>query len=96
MVTAWYPINKAKDVIKAFRNAPKLPDFIKKWETFATPDGNNGIKVYNLVKIKENVSDDAVMAIGKMQYHFTNEVDGYTWKVEICTGMRDGMKMLGV
>ena len=95
MLTAWYPYQSVNDMVKAMSNAPKAPDFIAKWNIFATTDAEKGIKVYNLIMIKENVSDDAVITIGKMQNHFVNEVKGYSWKVEICTGMKDSLKMLG-
>jgi len=95
MLTAWYPFQAANDMIKAMSNAPKIPDFIKKWHTFATPDAEKGIKVYNLIMVNEKVSDDAVIAIGKIQSYFTNAIKGYSWKVETCAGMKDSLKMLG-
>jgi len=95
MRTAWYPSQSINDMVKAMSNAPKVPDFIKKWHTFTTADAQNGVKVYNLIMIKENISDQAIIAIVKMQNHFTSEVKGYSWKVEICVGMKDGMKLLG-
>ena len=95
MVTAWYPYQSANDVIKAMSNAPKVPDFIKKWHTFATTDAEKGVKVYNLIMLDENVSDDAVIAIGKIQNYYTNEIKGYSYKTEICVGVKDSLKMLG-
>jgi hypothetical protein len=95
MVTAWYPYQAANDVMKAMNNAPKIPDFIKKWQIFATPDAEKGVKVYNLIMVNENVSDEAVITIGKNQTYFSNMIKGYSWKVETCVGVKDSMKLLG-
>ena len=95
MLTAWYPNQSINDMVKAMSNMPKTPDFIKKWHTFALPDAEKGIKVYNLIMLDEKVSDDAVIAIGKIQNYFINQVKGYTYKIEICVGIKDTMKILG-
>ena len=94
MLTAWYPYQSANDMIKAMSNAPKIPDFIKKWQIFGTADAEKGLKVYNLILVNDKVSDEAVIAIGKIQNYYTNTVKGYSWKVEICAGLKDSLKML--
>ena len=94
MLRAWYPGNKAKEVMEAMKQAPKMPDFIKKWQIFGTADGSKGYKVYNLIYVKENVSDEAGIFITKMQQHFTENVEGYTWKIEPVMGMKDSMKVM--
>lgn len=95
MLTAWYPFKSAKDVMKTMGNVPKMPDFIKRWHTFATADGKKGVKVYNLIMVKENVSDEAAIFISKVQAQFANNVDGYVWKIEPCMGIQDSLKILG-
>jgi len=93
MVTVWYPCDQAKNVIEATKKAPKLPDYIKKWLLYGTPDGNNGYKVYNLIYVKEGISDEAVIFIGKMQQYFIENINGYHWKAELVLGMKDSMKL---
>jgi len=94
MLKAWYPGDKAKDVIEVVKQAPKMPDFIKKWQMFGTANGKNGYKVYNLIFVKDGVSDEAAIFIAKMQQHFTENVDGYSWKIEPVMGMKDSMKAI--
>ena len=94
MLTAWYPIDQMGAIIEAFKNIPKIPDFVLKWNTYATPDGNNGAKVYNLIYIKEGVSDDAILAIGKIQNHFVQHIKNYNYKVEIVVARKDTLKIL--
>ena len=96
MLTAWYPNKEAKSIMKTMRSVPKMPDFIAKWQTFATPDGERGIKVYNLIMVKEGVSDEAAIYITKNQTHFSDNVEGYVWKIEPIMGIKDSLKVLGV
>ena len=95
MLTAWYPFKSSKDVMKTIDTIPKMPDFITRWNNFVTADGKEGVKVYNLIMVKENVSDEAAIYISKVQAKFTDNVDGYVWKIEPCMGMKDSLKVLG-
>jgi len=94
MLTAWYPGNKAKEVMEAMKKAPKMPDFIKKWQIFGAADGSKGYKVYNLIYVEEKASDEASIFITKMQHYFIENVEGYTWKIEPVMGMKDSMKAM--
>jgi hypothetical protein len=93
MLTAWYPYPKAKEVIEKTIGGPQLPDYIKKWQIFGTPDGDNGTKVYNLIMVEKNKADEALIFITKLQNEFTN-IDGYVWKIEPCLGVQDALKVL--
>ena len=94
MLTGWYPCNKAKNIMEATKSIPKVPSFIKKWQIFGTADGNNGYKTYNLIFIEENVSDEAAIFITKLQQHYVENVEGYTWKIEPVMSMKDSMKAM--
>ena len=94
MVRTWYPGDKAKEVIEMVKQAPKMPDFIKKWQMFGTADGSKGYKVYNLIFVEDKGADKAGIFIAKMMQHFTENVEGYNWKIELVMGMRDSMKAL--
>ena len=93
MLTAWYPFSKTKEVVEKTIGAPQLPDYIKKWQTFGTPDGNNGTKAYNLIMVEKAKADEALIFITKLQNEFTN-IDGYVWKIEPCMGVQDALKVL--
>lgn len=95
MLTAWYPYPKTKEVMEKTISAPQLPDYIKKWQIFGTPDGNNGTKVYNLIMVEKNKADEALIYITKLQNEFT-DIDGYVWKIEPCLGVQDGLKVLEI
>ncbi len=95
MLTAWYPYPKTKEVIEKTISAPQLPDYIKKWQIFGTPDGNNGTKVYNLIMVEKNKADEALIYITKLQNEFT-DIDGYVWKIEPCMGVQDALKVLEI
>ena len=94
MVRTWYPGDKAKDIIGLVQKAPKMPDFIKKWQMFGTADGSKGYKVYNLIYVEEKAADEAAIFIGKMMQHYVENVEGYNWKIELVMGMKDSMKVL--
>ena len=93
MLTAWYPYPKTKEVVEKTVSAPQLPDYVKKWQIFGTPDGNNGMKVYNLIMVEKDKTDEALIFISKLQSEFT-DIDGYVWKIEPCLGVQDALKVL--
>ena len=94
MLTAWYPFSKIREVMKVMNKMPKMPEYIKKWQIFGTADGKKGTKVYNLIMVKDGVTDDAAIFITKLQTQFTDEIDGYVWKIETVMGIKDSMKVL--
>lgn len=93
MVIAWYPSDQAKNIIEVTKKAPKLPDYIKKWQIYGTADGRKGYKIYNLIFVKDGVSDEAAIFIAKMQQYFVENINGYQWKIEPVMGMKDSMKV---
>ena len=95
MLTAWYPYPKTKEVVKKTISTPQLPDYIKKSQIFGTPDGNNGMKVYNLIMVKRDKTDEALIFISKLQSEFA-DIDGYVWKIEPCMGVQDALKVLDI
>lgn len=95
MLTAWYPYIKTKEVVEKTISTPQLPDYIKKWQSFGTPDGNNGTKVYNLIMVEKGKTDEALIFISRLQSEFT-DIDGYVWKIEPCMGVQDALKVLEI
>ncbi|TFF69100.1 MAG: hypothetical protein EU516_01240 [Promethearchaeota archaeon] len=95
MLTAWYPFKEAKNIIQAMSSVPKMPDYINKWQTFAAADGKEGVKVYNLIMVKEGKSDEASIYLTKNQNVFIEKIEGYRWKIEPVMGMKDSLKVFG-
>lgn len=95
MLTAWFPYPKGEEVVKKSISTPKLPDYIKKWQIFGTPDGNNGMKVYNLIMVEKDKTDEALIFISKLQSEYY-DIDGYVWKIEPCHGVQDALKVLEI
>jgi hypothetical protein len=95
MLTAWHPYHKTKEVVKKTISAPQLPDYIKKWQSFGTPDGDNGMKAYNLIMVERDKAEEALLFISKLQSEFT-DIEGYVWKIEPCLGVQDALKVLGI
>ena len=55
MTTQWIPYNKTNEWFNVFKEVQgKLPSFIKKWQTFAVVDDDQGIKGYNLIMVDKN------------------------------------------
>ena len=96
MLTAWYPNSKAREIGKKVLSLGKMPDFIKKWQVFATAAGDKGIKAYNLVMVEKGNGDEAAMFIVKMQQSFSEDIEGYVWKIETCLGVKDAFQALGM
>jgi hypothetical protein len=95
MLTAWYPYVKTKEVVEKTVGTTQLPDYIKKWQVFGTPDGKNGTKAYNLIMVEKGKTDEAMIFISRLQNEFTN-IEGYVWKLEPCVGVQDGLKVLEI
>jgi hypothetical protein len=95
IVTQWTPYNKTNEWLDIFRKVQgKLPSFIKKWQTFATPDEDRGIKGYNLIIVEKGNADEAMIEISKLIAPFW-KIDGFAMKTEAVFGMTDAMKVIG-
>jgi hypothetical protein len=92
MVIDHFPNHKLEDVIKKFMRQEKLPPIIKKWETYATPDGEKGIKSYNLIKVERGNADEAYLEIAKIFTKLCVPVEGRYWEIEPLLGVQDMMK----
>jgi len=92
MITTWVPFHKIEESDKLMLNAPQSLPYIKKWQIFSTPDGNNGMKTYNIVYIEEGKVDEALIYIMKL-LSFFNEVEGYSYKIEPVLSTRDAERI---
>ena len=96
MGTQWIPHSKTEQWSKIFmevRDKP-LPSCIKKWQTFSSADGSDGIKGYNLIYSERGKGDEALVEITKMIFPFW-QIEGYRWKLEPLIGVSDSMTVLG-
>jgi hypothetical protein len=95
MVSQWTPYNKTEEWFEIFKKvAGKLPGYIKRWHTFATPDGDRGIKGYNLIMVEKGNADEALLEISKLIAPFW-KIEGFAMKIEPVMGMKDAVKVLG-
>lgn len=95
IVTQWIPYHKTEEWFEAFKKvAGKLPSFIKKWQTFATPDVARGIKGYNVIMVEKGNADEALVEIAKLFAPFW-KIEGFAMKIEPVMGMKDAIKVLG-
>jgi hypothetical protein len=75
-------------------NQNPLPSCIKKWQTFTSADGENGIKGINIIFTEKGKGDEALVEISKLIFPFW-EIEGYRWKLEPLYGVSDSLKVLG-
>jgi hypothetical protein len=96
MVTQWIPYDKTEQWVKIFLKevTGPLPPYIKKWRSYATPDGDLGMKGYNLVYVEKGKGDEAQIYITKAFMPFW-EIEGFSMKIEELLGMKDIFKVLG-
>lgn len=95
MVTQWTPYNKVDEWFKIFQEVRgKIPSVIKKWQTFALPDENRGIKGYNIITVERGNADEALIEITKLIAPFW-KIEGFAMKIETVMSMRDSIKVLG-
>jgi len=95
MVTQWTPYNKTNEWLDIFRKVQgKIPSFIKKWQTFAAPDEEKGIKGYNLIMVEKGNADEALIEISKLLAPFW-KIEGFAMKLEPILSMRDALKTIG-
>ncbi len=96
MLTVWYPFNKAQEVNNIASKYTTFPEFITKWRIFGTAAGNKGAKAYNLLYVQDDKITDAIAYIARLQQEFTDNVDGYVYKVELLLSMSDLQKVQAV
>lgn len=95
IVTQWTPYNKTNEWFEIFNKVRgSFPNYIKKWQMFATPDENRGIKGYNLIMVEKGNADEALVEISKAIAPFW-KIEGFAMKIEPVMSMKDAVKVLG-
>ena len=108
--TQWIPHNKTEQWSEIFAKVASnpLPSCIKKWQTFSSADGSDGIKGINIINAdgsdgikginiiytEKGKGDEALIEITRTIMPFW-EIEGYRWKLEPIIGVSDSMKALG-
>jgi hypothetical protein len=95
MGTQWLPYNKTEEWAEIFLkvNQKPLPSCIKKWQTFSSADGENGIKGINIIYTEKGQGDEALVEISRLILPFW-AIEGYRWKLEPLYGVSDSLKVL--
>ncbi len=93
MVTLWYPSHITAELGKIIPKMPKIPEYIKKWNTYQTPAGKDGFKQYHLIMVEKGRGDEALIDIGKVLRPFW-EKEGVNLIIEPVYGQKDSFKVL--
>ena len=91
MMTVRFPFHKFQDV-SAKGVLDKLPDSIKKWRFFLTPDGEKGVKTYHLIYTQDGKLEEAGLFLAQHQATFT-DIEGYNYKIEMLMSNTDAQKI---
>ena len=95
LATQWTPYNKTNEWFNVFKDLRgKMPSSITKWQSFATPDEQRGIKGYNLIMTKKEEAEEALMEVSKLLAPFW-KIEGFAMKLEILFSMKDAVKVIG-
>ena len=71
-VTQWTPYNKTEEWFKTFQEVSgKFPSYVKKWQTFACPDEDRGIKGYNIIMVEKGNADEKASAYERAVWLFS-------------------------
>lgn len=95
MIITWVPFDKIKEVDEIMISRGETPftiPNIKKWTILSTPDGQKGMKTYNIIYIEENKAEETLIHLMKLLSHF-NEIKGYSYKIESVLSGRDMRKL---
>jgi len=95
MGTQWIPHSSTEEWAEIFLEVNKnpLPSCIKKWQTFSSADGENGIKGVNIIFTQKGQGDEALVEISRLVLPFF-KIEGYRWKLEPLFGVSDSLKVL--
>ena len=92
MIITLVPFNKIEEVDKMAPETPfEIPN-IKKWVPLSTPDGNKGMKTYNIVYIEEGKAEETMIYLVKMLSLF-NGIKGYSYKIKPVLSASDMLKI---
>ncbi|MFW9972463.1 MAG: hypothetical protein ACFFDF_19920 [Candidatus Odinarchaeota archaeon] len=94
LVTAWYPPNKAKELLKVYtaKDKPAYPDFIKKNHHWTAVSSDGHYKTYAVYEFPEEKIKQALQAIGK-RYSLYATVEGYRYYPEILMDAEEAIKI---
>ena len=96
MLTTTYPGHKEEEVNAIFfkQVGKDLPKHVKKWMTFATAAGSEGIKGYHIIYVERGKGDEGLIEIGKQMAPY-GKIEGFQTKLEPLMGVTDMAKMIG-
>ena len=91
-----FPGEKAEEVGKILPKLPKLPDYVKPPQLFATVSNDNGqIKAYGIYEVDDDKSHEGYVAIAKRLTGYF-EIEGMHYKIEPLMSVREALSLLGL
>ena len=95
MLTTLYPGHKANEVSAIFfKQVTKgNPPHVKKWLTFGTAAGKEGVKGYHIIYAEKGHGDEALIEIGKQMAPY-GDIEGFQTKIEPIMGVKDMAKLM--
>ena len=93
LVTAWYPPNMAKELIKVYmsKDKPVYPDFVKKIHHWGAVSSDGNYKNYAVYEFPDDKIKETLMAIGK-RYTLYATVEGYKYYPELLMDAEEAIK----
>ena len=93
LVTASYPPNKAKELIKVYmsKDKPAYPDYVKKIHHWSLISSDGSYKTYAVYEFPDDKTKETLMAIGK-RYTLYATVEGYKYFPELLFDAQESIK----
>jgi len=96
LTTTYFPGEKAEQIGKALPKLPKLPNYVKAPQIFATVSNDNGqIKAYGIYEVDDNKSHEGYVAIAKRLTGYF-EVEGVQYKIEPLMTLKEALAIIGL
>ncbi|MFX1358458.1 MAG: hypothetical protein ACFFA8_14395 [Promethearchaeota archaeon] len=96
LTVIYFPGEKAEQIGKVLPKLPKLPDFVKPPQIFATVSSDNGqIKAYGIYEVDDNKSHEGYVAIAKRLTGYF-EIEGVQYKIEPLMTLREALAIIGL
>ncbi|MFX0059382.1 MAG: hypothetical protein ACFE85_03130 [Candidatus Hodarchaeota archaeon] len=92
----YFPGEKAEEIGKILPKLPKLPDYVKPPQIYATVSNDNGlIKAYGIYEVDDDKSHEGYVAIAKRLTGYF-EVEGVHYKIEPLMTLREALAIIGL
>ena len=91
-----FPGEQAEKIGKILPKLPKLPDYVKPPQLFATVSNDDGrIKAYGIYEVDDDKSHEGYVAIAKRLTGYF-EIEGLHYKIEPLMTAKEALSLLGL